>query len=462
MAVPNCKESLTKEGLTVDEALPIIGEFGKFQIVLVMAFCVMKIPGSMAVLLPFFAQHDPGWKCAFNSTVCKLNGTITSSNKNDFEKRCNMPRSEWQFTQPKHYSVVTQFDVVCDMQPYNLLTTSLFFLCWGLGAAIFGRLSDRFGRKLILIPTTSGVMIIGLISAFAPNFAFFAVCRILMGFLHPGSFVQMFILVSEFVRPKHRPAALTYQFFQHQPLYTWFRRLLHSNLEAPDYCLWVPESARWLCLHGKAEEGMKVIKRIAKINGKDFPRDLTLIEVEKTSAKSSGNILNLFRPKKMAISSIIQGFACRSQKDHVSSVSIAGLACVAASIIPNDGTRPHLIPLRVCLGILGKFCISMSFDSIYTWSAELYPTVIRGVAMGYLQIAARLGSALAPWVARWLIGIHAVLPFSLMGGLAIIVAVLQLKLPETAFKPTAETFDDLDDVEDFRGDGDRVGKESQI
>eukprot|EP00794_Sanderia_malayensis_P010689 gene10689-11825_t len=460
MAVPNCKESLTKEGLTVDEALPIIGEFGKFQIVLVMAFCVMKIPGSMAVLLPFFAQHDPGWKCAFNSTVCKLNGTITSSNKNDFEKRCNMPRSEWQFTQPKHYSVVTQFDVVCDMQPYNLLTTSLFFLCWGLGAAIFGRLSDRFGRKLILIPTTSGVMIIGLISAFAPNFAFFAVCRILMGFLHPGSFVQMFILVSEFVRPKHRPAAaltLTNSFnislcilgFVAYFIRTW--KLLIIVCTAPYFFVfiffkWVPESARWLCLHGKAEEGMKVIKRIAKINGKDFPRDLTLIEVEKTSAKSSGNILNLVGRKKTI----------------VSSVSIAGLACVAASIIPNDGTRPHLIPLRVCLGILGKFCISMSFDSIYTWSAELYPTVIRGVAMGYLQIAARLGSALAPWVARWLIGIHAVLPFSLMGGLAIIVAVLQLKLPETAFKPTAETFDDLDDVEDFRGDGDRVGKESQI
>ena len=63
--------------------------------------------------------------------------------------------------------------------------------------------------------------------------------------------------------------------------------------------------------------------------------------------------------------------------------------------------------------------------------------------MGYLQVAARVGSALAPWVAKGLIGIHVVLPFSLMGGSAIICAVLLLKLPETAYQPTAETFDDL-------------------
>ena len=36
-----------------------------------------------------------------------------------------------------------------------------------------------------------------------------------------------------------------------------------------------------------------------------------------------------------------------------------------------------LIGLRVFFGILGKFSITMSFNSIYTWSTEIYPTVIR-------------------------------------------------------------------------------------
>ena len=36
-----------------------------------------------------------------------------------------------------------------------------------------------------------------------------------------------------------------------------------------------------------------------------------------------------------------------------------------------------LLGLRLTLGMIGKFCITMSFDSIYTWSTELYPTVTR-------------------------------------------------------------------------------------
>ena len=33
--------------------------------------------------------------------------------------------------------------------------------------------------------------------------------------------------------------------------------------------------------------------------------------------------------------------------------------------------------LRVFLGIMGKFYVSVAFDALYTWSTELYPTVIR-------------------------------------------------------------------------------------
>ena len=62
--------------------------------------------------------------------------------------------------------------------------------------------------------------------------------------------------------------------------------------------------------------------------------------------------------------------------------------------------------------------------------------------MGYLQIAARIGSAMAPWVAKWLQVFHIVLPFAVMGGSAFLCSVLLLWLPETADKGTLETLDD--------------------
>jgi len=101
-----------------------------------------------------------------------------------------------------------------------------------------------------------------------------------------------------------------------------------------------------------------------------------------------------------------------------------------------------LLVFRVCLGVFGKLCITMTFNAIYTWSAELYPTAIRGAGMGYLQIAARIGSAVAPWVVKWLIGIHIMLSFSLMGGSAVICAILLCWLPETAHMKTMETLQD--------------------
>ena len=102
--------------LGMDEILPYIGEFGKFQILLEVAFCVMVIPRSMLILVPYFAQDSPPWTCVSNSTVCRLNGTFDAYSR-FYQYRCNMPRSEWEFTKPKEYSIVTQVNL-------NQLTTA--------------------------------------------------------------------------------------------------------------------------------------------------------------------------------------------------------------------------------------------------------------------------------------------------------------------------------------------------
>ena len=59
--------------------------------------------------------------------------------------------------------------------------------------------------------------------------------------------------------------------------------------------------------------------------------------------------------------------------------------------------------------------------------------------MGYLQIAARIGSALAPWVAKGLKSVSLILPFALMGSSAVVCAGLLIMVPDTANKPTVET-----------------------
>ncbi|XP_065069180.1 solute carrier family 22 member 15-like isoform X3 [Rhopilema esculentum] len=376
-----------KASLKLDDILPLIGEFGKFQILFDIVLCFMQAPGIMLLFLPYFSQHSPSWRCMQNSTNCALNGSI-SSDSPDFGKRCNMSRADWEFTELKSYSIVTQFDIVCDKTPLVHLGSSLIFVSWAVGAVILGWISDRL----------------------------------------------------------------------------------------------VPESARWLIVNGKPEELVEILTRIAKMNGKEVPA-IGNIEVTKEPTEGLKHFIYLFTPKQIAISSLVQGFAwvvnglvyygvsfaaddlggsmyrdfllstlagiCAAfaysyfsdrlgrKKTVIVPMVIAGVACIAVSFISKE-----YAVTRVVLGIIGKFCITLSFDAIYTWSLELYPTTIRGVGMGYLQIAARIGSALAPWIAKQLKVVNESLPFALMGGMSFISALFLLVLPETVNEKTRETIED--------------------
>ena len=56
-----------------------------------------------------------------------------------------------------------------------------------------------------------------------------------------------------------------------------------------------------------------------------------------------------------------------------------------------------------------------------------------------MVVVSRFGAASAPWVAQYLNVVHEVLPFTVMGGLAVIAAIVMFKLKETNGAPTAET-----------------------
>ena len=91
----------------LDDILPYIGELGKYQMILITIMALAILVAGFPVLIMFFAGQNPPWQCVTNSTICKLNGTFKSG-ENNYKARCSMPRSEWQFTKPKDYSIVTQ------------------------------------------------------------------------------------------------------------------------------------------------------------------------------------------------------------------------------------------------------------------------------------------------------------------------------------------------------------------
>ena len=91
----------------LDEILKYVGELGKYQIILISMLALMILTAGFPVLIMFFAGQNPPWACAQNSTICNMTGSFKSGDRL-YEKRCSMPRSEWIFTKPKEYSIVTQ------------------------------------------------------------------------------------------------------------------------------------------------------------------------------------------------------------------------------------------------------------------------------------------------------------------------------------------------------------------
>ena len=118
--------------LGMDEFLPIIGEFGTFQKLLV---GILSIPANIVAfpfLIIYFTSLEPPWKCSEGSSVCTNNGTFNSSD----DSRCDMSREDWEFTKPPSYSLVTQYDLVCGREWLLHLSSSGLFVGVAVGKCV--------------------------------------------------------------------------------------------------------------------------------------------------------------------------------------------------------------------------------------------------------------------------------------------------------------------------------------
>src|SRR5579863_4674619 len=66
------------------------------------------------------------------------------------------------------------------------LTVSLLVLAVAIGSLFYGPLSDRIGRKTVMVGASALVVIPTILCGFAPNFTVLVLLRMLQGFLMPG------------------------------------------------------------------------------------------------------------------------------------------------------------------------------------------------------------------------------------------------------------------------------------
>ncbi|NXO65033.1 S226A protein, partial [Phainopepla nitens] len=86
--------------------------------------------------------------------------------------------------------------------------------------------------------------------------------------------------------------------------------------------------------------------------------------------------------------------------------------------------------LRTALAVFGKGCSAASFNCVFLYTGELYPTVIRQTGMGLANTMSRLGSIMAPLV-KMAGELNPALPFIIYGTAPVVSGLAVTFLPET-------------------------------
>lgn len=76
-----------------------------------------------------------------------------------------------------------QWDLVCGDAYKTSLATTIYFVGVMLGGLVFGTLSDKFGRRPILLFTMFTPSLIGIMVFFIKNYIAFIILRFVLGFL---------------------------------------------------------------------------------------------------------------------------------------------------------------------------------------------------------------------------------------------------------------------------------------
>ncbi|XP_032693470.1 solute carrier family 22 member 4 isoform X1 [Lontra canadensis] len=414
----------------------------------------------------------------------------------------------WEFSQDIYLStIVTEWSLVCEDDWKTPLTSSLFFVGVLLGSFVSGQLSDRFGRKSILFATMAVQTGFSFLQIFSINWEMFTVLFVIVGMGQISNYVVAFILGTEILGKSVRIIFSTLgvcTFFavgyMLLPLFAYFIRdwrMLLLALTVPGvlcFPLWwfIPESPRWLISRRRFSEAESIIQKAAKMNNIAAPRvifDPMELQELKLPGQQKVLILDLFRTRNIAIITIMSlllwmltsvGYFALSLNapnlhgDAYLNCFLSALievpAYITAWLLLRRLPRRYIIAgvlflgggvllliqfvpadynfLSIGLVMLGKFGITSAFSMLYVFTAELYPTPVRNMAVGVTSMASRVGSIIAPYFV-YLGAYNRVLPYIVMGSLTVFIGIITLFFPESFGMTLPETLEQMQKVKGF-------------
>ncbi|XP_075975242.1 organic cation transporter protein-like [Anticarsia gemmatalis] len=446
-----------------------IGRFGKYQTWILFLITVGRFPTEYQLTNVVFIIPSVEYKC--------LDNNVTNY--------CPCANPEYD-TSSVVSSVTSEWNLICDKTSLASLAQSMFHVGILAGSLLLGYISDRYGRKIVVLISLFFEVVFVAISAAVPVFWMFIVFRFLIGVMVGGTMLCCYVLLIELCGKSFRPYIIGLQEipfilgYVTLPIIAYFVRdwrplQLATSLPwiiVAVYYWLIPESPRWLITVGKRKEAIELLTYIAKINS--LPTDnieaiVAKVEIATKNQQATSTYADLFKTPKIRLYTMITAFiwmfcshtffglnqyigrlqgniylnvmlsaAClapgliivviatlyfRRKVTVMGSFITAAVSLFVFIFIPSD-----LRAVSLAFAIIGLIGAYTSFVQTYLFTSEVFPTVIRNTAIGFASIFARFGGFIAPFVVNIGIEWASILIFS---GIAFGAAVLCYFLPET-------------------------------
>lgn len=518
----------SKDGqFNLDGILSELGSFGKYQLLLLLLLAFRDSFLAMCNFNYVFTAAEVDFRCQvpeceavdprFNASwasyaltnetgTCRRmvpyeaahNGSVLS---HDFTYTCAPDNFSWnksvscdKLVYENYNSIVAEFDLGCQPWKRTLIGT-VHNLGLVFSFVISGLISDKYGRKVIIVGTPLVVGVAGLIKSFSVNYWMLLVFEFLETALGYGN--ASMVLSLETVSQKQRVmfsciadilASIGSASFG---LIAWkvpYWRHLMRAIYAPllvvvFYIFLIDEGVRWLLAHNKNHEAVRVLNKVAKINNIQLSNKaqqmLTKIAGDSKSREAGESapperlhLLSVLRSKKILLRVLLIAgcfFCCTFVYNGtiINSTSVSGnkylnfsalllvqvpTRIITALTLTRFGRKaPICVAYTLCcvffissafipksiwwasvlFYLFGKMCSSYGVFSMYVVAMEVFPTTSRNSLTNIANTVGRVGSVLAPQTPL-LEKYMTGLPSVVFGLVALGPAMLALLLPDTS------------------------------
>ncbi|KAL9908317.1 organic cation transporter protein isoform X1 [Glossina fuscipes] len=534
-----------EEKVTLDTILVHIGQFGKFQINILLLICIpMMFSAIFSVAYVFTAgtviyrcnitecddidsKYDEPWTeyaipYKSNSVLdrchryaANLTDNLTNFNAEfNYNTKCKNDHFDRNNTQPcstdnlifrdSEETISNEFHIYCKDEWKLSMVGTLNNIGQFIGIPIGGYISDMYGRRTSLILCSFIAGILGIIRSFATSYVFFVVFEILDSIASSSIYSVCFIIGIELVGPQKRVLAcclITVFYALGEILLALFAkyyqnwRILLRILYGPTLALvayfWIlPESVRWLLSQNRDEEAKLILKQASAVNRSELPdrwlEKLVTANDQKLRNSSEKKfpireafdkffwriancsycwIVNVLVYYGLSLSAVllhgnkynnfmliamieIPGFFLplvtmdRFGRRYTlcGYMLVCGLCCLGTIFLTSDNYYIQLV-----LFLLGKMAITASFQVLYFFTSEIFPTTLRNSLLSFCSMMGRFGSMLAaqtPLLAKY----SENAPPILFAITALTSAGLSLLLPETTNKILPNTVKEANDI----------------